>query len=172
MESVDLRVTGSLLERFAVPDLPQIGLPLVPMAVYKAYIVSILEKQSVAEWQAAWASHTVPLVYNNIHAACPLKSKDVLLGVGGSWTTLKGHHSLCRLWAARLDLAHRGGVRAVAEIHECIRCGRKTRAAYLHCLGRDCEAYRVASLDAAWAHLGWWERAMQLVMPAGMQSVP
>ena len=151
-----------ILRRFSVPDLPELGMPFMSVTVYKQHVFEILRDQSLAEWKAACASHTVPLVYLDIHSSGAIQTQD-LLSPDVSWSALRGHRSLCRLRMSTLDLAHRSGVRSVAKIRECIMCGKHIRSACLHCLGGDCDACADEGLDAEWGSLTMRDRTMRFL---------
>jgi hypothetical protein len=150
-----------LLQKYGLPDLPELGNPLLPAQLYKQHVRAILMQETLKSWLADCESHTVPLDYLALRTACPLDPAAVL-EIRGSWVALSAHRSICRLRAAIPNLGHLNGRRSAATVRRCIYCDKLVRSAYLHVLG-ECDVSKSDTLDLAWGPLGMRERSMKLL---------
>ena len=99
-----------ILRLYSVPDLPELGLPLMPLSRYKAVVCETLCAASADMWWSGCESHVLPLPYKGIRADKQLVP-SVLLQPGVSWDALVGIRNLIKLRAGALDLAHCAGRR-------------------------------------------------------------
>ena len=127
-------LSKSLLLEYNVPDIVDLGCPLLPLSQYKKLVKDTLSASGVAKWQLDTAAHSIPFPIQLLHSG-PSADCAVLRRCSVSWDTLSGQRSLCRLRAGLLDLSHRNNRRSNASQRYCIFCGVLTRAPYIHVLG-------------------------------------
>ena len=150
-----------LLRRYGVPDLPDLGVPLVPLSVYKARVLEVLAHASWQYWWAKAGEHALPLPFHDLWGSCALTPASVLQS-SCSWDGLSGHRSMCQLRMGALNIGHKCGKRSQAAVRSCIYCNKLVRSPYLHALG-ECKISHAAGIPNDWGAEGLRSRTMSLL---------
>ena len=80
----------TLLHTYHVPDIVDLGCPLLTVGAYKTIVKNVLEGSFLHHWRAGVAPHSIPFPFRELYLA-PLHGCDTLVKHSQAWSTLAGH---------------------------------------------------------------------------------
>ena len=144
-----------LLEKWGIPDWPDVAEACVDYGSYSARVLSCLSVRCATHWEASASTHGAQVPYL-VFQASPSSVLHAVKALSLPWEVLLCVRSWCRLRAGLVYLRSLHGRRSAARHQQCIFCGRGVRNATVHAIGvcpRWCDArstfVEAAGLEAA-----------------------